>query len=357
MYTELECPSENSFLPAINARRRLCQPTDSAIAVAWQRAADHIVKTEQRLLDAVDSAGALRESARYQLATGGKRFRARLALALAAAAAADMTEATQVAAACELLHNASLVHDDLQDRDQIRRFQPTVWKRFGDETALLLGDWLHTRSYALLCEAPVQPLHQGQLVTRFLATTQTMLNGQAREAAFRPATTTLGDYESAAVGKSGALLALAAESALLIAGCDDGTIANAGKVLALLGLAYQIQDDLKDLYGEKEGREAGQDLTRGRLTAPTIAHLRAGSRRFKGVDRTLPTLAEVLADRQALRLVQEKMDKALADALTLAAELPVSLGAVLTMAIAKLFPAVNPGSPGRETLPLHETTA
>ena len=88
--------------------------------------------------------------AKYQLHSGGKRFRALLALIAADIFKISQESAIYAAVCCEFIHNASLIHDDLQDRDLLRRGLPTIWNRFGDHTAINLGDYLIAGSFEAL---------------------------------------------------------------------------------------------------------------------------------------------------------------------------------------------------------------
>ena len=88
--------------------------------------------------------------AKYQFHSGGKRFRALLALISSDILNVDLETAINAAVCCEFIHNASLIHDDLQDRDLLRRGLPTIWNRFGDHTAINLGDYLIAGSFEAL---------------------------------------------------------------------------------------------------------------------------------------------------------------------------------------------------------------
>jgi geranylgeranyl pyrophosphate synthase len=96
--------------------------------------------------------GSISDAADYHLASGGKLFRPQFVLSIATALGVREATAFNIAAACELLHNASLVHDDLQDKDEIRRGQPAVWKALGPETAINLGDFFIAGTFQALAE-------------------------------------------------------------------------------------------------------------------------------------------------------------------------------------------------------------
>ncbi|SDG00768.1 geranylgeranyl diphosphate synthase, type I [Limimonas halophila] len=206
-------------------------------------------------------------------AAGGKRSRVRLTLTAAALLGCDARDAEAAAAAVELLHNASLVHDDLIDEDATRRGVPSVWKTHGTAGAVLLGDRLLAAAHA---EAAATGAPR-ELVQALSATARRLVDGVARERA--PAATAPGDaardaYLDLARDKSGALFAFAVDAALILAGVPHRERHVARTAFEALGAAYQIGDDLADLDGHKLGRPAGGDVAAARLCAP-VAALRA----------------------------------------------------------------------------------
>ncbi|NJN46542.1 MAG: polyprenyl synthetase family protein, partial [Candidatus Competibacteraceae bacterium] len=253
-------------------------------------------------------AGPLQISARYHLAAGGGQFRAQLALATAYCLDVPAERIIPVAAACELLHNASLVHDDLQDQDAMRRGQYTVWKRFGEDIALNLGDYFLTQAHGLLLETPSSAesrLHLAMLFTRRISES---IRGQVLSARFTPEFT-VADYESMVRAKTGAFFALPAECALALADAPSTVNEDVVKTLEQLGVAYQIQDDLSDFMGSKAGREAGSDLRAGVVNA-VFVHCAASRQQplldqlmiFLRQDRTQATTTDVT--RWAKRLCE-----------------------------------------------------
>ena len=123
---------------------------DAAPPGALRWAATRVRAVDQLIKDAVSGAGIIAEAASYHLASGGKKFRPLFLLAIAYAIRCPEKAALQTAAACELLHNASLVHDDLQDKDETRRGRPAVWQKFGPEIAISLGDYFIASAFRLL---------------------------------------------------------------------------------------------------------------------------------------------------------------------------------------------------------------
>ena len=242
-------------------------------AAAWKHAKKQIPRIEGLLEDYTRSPGYLGEAAEYHLASGGKRFRPMFLLAVGAAVDADPHDSIQLGAAVELLHNASLVHDDLQDKDEFRRGKETVWRRFGPEMAINLGDLFISSTYSALARISGGDV-VAKVVAIFAESTRRIISGQSeeirltRKTDIEPAT-----YHRIARGKSGILMALPVVSVLTIAGSETDVIGNARIAMENLGVAYQIHDDLSDLYGHKDGRPAGVDLREGRMSLPIIYYL------------------------------------------------------------------------------------
>ncbi|MEZ5581513.1 MAG: polyprenyl synthetase family protein [Candidatus Competibacteraceae bacterium] len=173
------------------------------------------------------------------------------------------------AALAELLHNASLVHDDLQDQDTMRRSQYTVWKRFGEDIALNLGDYFLTQAHGLLLETPSSAELRLHLVTLFTRRVSESIRGQVLSGRFTPEFT-VADYESMVRAKTGAFFALPAECALALSDTPPMVSDAVVRTLEQLGVAYQIQDDLSDFMGSKAGRAAGSDLRAGVVNAVLV---------------------------------------------------------------------------------------
>lgn len=208
-------------------------------------ATSNIRQVEQLMLDLVlHDAGVAGKAAAYHLAAGGSRVRALLALEASRALAVRDPDAIAIAGACELLHNASLVHDDLQDRDVFRRGRDAVWRRYGEATAICVGDLLLSAAYAALASTGPSA---GALVMRMHQRVAHVIGGQCEDIAmqgrsFGP----LDTYEQVARAKSGPLLILPIELALVLAGRGDA-IATAVEAGSLFAIGYQIADDLEDV--------------------------------------------------------------------------------------------------------------
>jgi geranylgeranyl diphosphate synthase, type I len=238
---------------------------------------------------------------RYQLSTGGKRLRAMAPLLVAEALGAPPARLVPFGAACEVLHNATLVHDDLQDGDETRRGEPTVWKRFGVPQAINLGDAMFY--YALLMlrrlDAPLEVRERA--TTRLLTDTLKVIDGQEREFELRQsARPTVAEYQAMVEGKTSALFALPLAGAAEVCGAPPALVDGLATAAGHLGVLFQVQDDLLDLWGEKGRSLRGSDIAEGKrsfLVVYALSHAApAEADWLRGVldrPRALTTAADV----------------------------------------------------------------
>lgn len=209
------------------------------------------------------------------LFTGGKRLRAKLALASLDALGAPDESAVGWAAACELLHNATLIHDDLQDADPVRRGHFTVWVRHGQAQAINAGDLLLMLPYLALEHLACPDATRWHLARAIARRSEDTVRGQSLEMCLLDGGQwDWNSYADAACGKTSALMVLPVHGAALLAGRDPETAAALADAFKPLGLLFQIQDDVLDLYGDKGRGEPGGDIREGRVSALVSEHLR-----------------------------------------------------------------------------------
>jgi geranylgeranyl pyrophosphate synthase len=204
----------------------------------------------------VSAQGGLHESASYHLATGGQFLRARVVLQSSRALCLSDNAAVSMAAALEFLHNASLVHDDIQDGDPIRRGKPSVWKKYGVNSAVTLGDFFITLAFAAALEIETSAELKSALLNLMVQRTSETIRSQAHEMDLREGSAvTVSDYENVARGKTGSLLALAVEGPLVLSGARNELCRAANVAFTWFGLAYQIHDDVLDFLFETDQRQ------------------------------------------------------------------------------------------------------
>ncbi|MCP3766981.1 MULTISPECIES: family 2 encapsulin nanocompartment cargo protein polyprenyl transferase [unclassified Streptomyces] len=237
--------------------------------------------------------GPLRRITRYHFgwenadgtpATGGSGKAIRPALVLAAASALGgpvaRTKAVRAAAAVELVHNFTLLHDDVMDRDTTRRHRPTAWTVFGDADAILAGDALHALALRLLAEdthpsAPAAVARLADCVVELCAGQQvdTAMEGRA------PDEVTLDETLSMAEAKTGALLGCACALGALYADAGTADVEALDAFGREAGLAFQLIDDVIGIWGDprRTGKPAGADLAARKKSLPVVAALTSGT--------------------------------------------------------------------------------
>jgi geranylgeranyl pyrophosphate synthase len=190
-------------------------------------------------------------AAAYHLGSGGQRVRGRLALSAGLALGLRTSDALCIAVTAELLHNASLVHDDLQDRDALRHGQAAVWSKFGANVAVCTGDLMVSAAYAGLCE--ITQLHK--LPALLAVVHERVASAIAGQCADLDNTTSAVDdltaYKRVALAKSGALLSLPLELALLASG-HGAWVQHARDAAHAFSVGYQVVDDLADVERDSQ---------------------------------------------------------------------------------------------------------
>ena len=208
----------------------------------------------------------------------GKRLRPMLLLNVALEEGGAAESALDAACAIEILHNYSLVHDDIEDGDRVRHGRDTVWAKWGTAHGINAGDSLCAISYLALLESDVaRPAERTVAMTRALHEANlAMCAGQGRDIAFEvEARVTMDDYVAMIAGKTAALFGAACEIGALAAGADASRARAYGELGRAYGLGFQIEDDLLGTWGESAatGKPVGSDLARRKWTFPVVAAL------------------------------------------------------------------------------------
>lgn len=206
-------------------------------------------------------------------ADGGKLLRPTMTLLTAKAVGGEASAAVIGAAAVELVHNFSLLHDDVMDRDTTRRHRATAWTVFGVPAAILAGDLLLSMAFELLTDNPP--------ANRLLSgTVLDLLNGQSADMAFEARRdVTLEECQRMAMGKTGALLSCAAGLGVLAGGGSTRQGQHLQAFGAQVGLAFQHVDDLLGIWGDPEftGKPIRSDLGNRKKSLPVVAALTSGT--------------------------------------------------------------------------------
>lgn len=262
---------------------------------------DKLPKNDEKLLQAM----------RYGLLIGGKRMRPYLAYITGEALGADLSDIDGVAGAIECIHAYSLLHDDLpaMDDDDLRRGQPTCHKAFDEATAILAGDSLQTLAFDILANhnfsQTIKP-KQIKLIQQLISASgyQGMCGGQALDLAATDHQIPLEKLEVLHSLKTGALLqasvSMSAECSLNVLDKDKETLKEYAQ---LIGLAYQVQDDIIDITSTEEelGKPTGSDLAANKSTYPALLGLEGAQQKAENLfQQALQALARLPYNTQSL---------------------------------------------------------
>ncbi|MEV0701934.1 polyprenyl synthetase family protein [Saccharopolyspora sp. NPDC050389] len=245
--------------------------------------------------------------------TAGKAIRPTMAILAAEAVGAPHSAALPAAAAAELVHNFSLIHDDIIDSDEQRRGRPSVWKAHGVPAAILIGDALHAAAFECLLGTG-QP-NAAAVAERLAVAMREIVIGQVQDIEFArrpwsgPQAVTLDEYQAMAEAKTGALLAFAAAGGAQLAEAPPSAVRTFDVLGRHLGLAFQCTDDVLGIWGDPAvtGKPVFGDLREGKKTLPVIAALATDT---PARARLAPLLTEGLRDDAGLRLAAELVEEA-----------------------------------------------
>jgi geranylgeranyl diphosphate synthase, type I len=253
-------------------------------------------------------------------AAQGKRIRSLIVLFSAGAAGGPWECALPAAAGVELIHNFSLIHDDIQDQSPLRRGRPTLWTEWGIAQAINAGDAMYTMAYAALAgleksTSPSQALRATAILTQACLD---LTRGQYLDLAYeKRADLSVDDYWPMVEGKTAALLGACAALGSLAGGANAQDQAGFLEFGRSLGLAFQVLDDWLGLWGDAAltGKSTESDLVAGKKTFPVLYGLqqkRAFARRWASGPisaEEAPEIAQLLADEGGKTITQQIADQ------------------------------------------------
>lgn len=217
----------------------------------------------------------LNKSMEYSLMAGGKRLRPILVIATYQLFKEDIKECIPYAVAIEMVHNFSLIHDDLPaiDNDDFRHGKPTNHKQFNEATAILAGDGLLNNAYMVLSEDlihsnPKDLSNKLKVLKEFSGATDRMIAGEYIDTELEKQKITAEELQYIHTNKTGALLKLCVRMGAILADCTDTELEGLSNYADKIGLAFQIKDDILSEEGNEEilGKPVGNDKEQGKCT-------------------------------------------------------------------------------------------
>lgn len=252
----------------MEAISRKADPVNLLQSIA-QPGMDLISLAENGIQEAISGCtGVVHDMCTHIAQSGGKRIRPQLVLLGGLAFSPFNQTLLQAAVASELIHMASLVHDDILDESNMRRGRSSVNHQWGNHAAVLCGDWLFAKAFAILSDNKLQ-MSMGYMVEAI----QDMCHGELVQAANRyNLEITIDKYNEQIIQKTAKLLECCCKSGAAAGGANQEQIQAMGDFGHSLGMAFQIMDDVLDFLGspQKMGKPKGEDLQQGLITLPVI---------------------------------------------------------------------------------------
>lgn len=266
------------------------------------------------------------EASIYLTRAGGKMLRPALTLIVSEAVGGVKENSLKSAAAIELIHTFSLIHDDIMDDDDMRRGMPSVHKVWGEDVAILSGDTLFSKAFEIIIGTEnTSPDQNNKALATVADACVKICEGQALDMGFEDRfDVTQDEYMEMIFKKTGALIAAATKTGAIMGGASDEVIDAMYEYGRLIGLAFQIQDDYLDLASDEEtlGKPIGSDIAKGKMTIIAINGLEAsGSDRLlellkdennsqEDIDEAIQILNDCGAIEYARNLAQESVQQA-----------------------------------------------
>lgn len=288
----------------------------------------------------------LNDAVWYHFGTGGKRIRPVLAILTCETLEGDVDKVLPFAAACELMHNWLLVHDDIEDGDTIRRNMETVWKKYGFAHAINIGDFMSEKVYEVALksrELGVDNETVIRLMNCIVETGVRTAEGQTRDINLRDNNNpSEGEYMEMIEGKTAYYLMMPIIGGAIIAGRDEDLVDRVKDFGLKIGPAFQITDDLLDLTQGKGRRETGCDIKEGKRTL-MVVHCSSrcspeerkklfatlNKPREKTMTKDIQAVRELFLKYGSIQYAKEKAESLVGEAKELTRNMPEGLGEIL----------------------------
>ena len=251
----------------------------------------------------------LQDASLYLTKAGGKMLRPALTLIVADAVGGNKEDAINTAAAFELVHTFSLIHDDIMDDDDMRRGKPSVHKVWDEPTAILAGDTLFSKAFEMIIlskDNGADPANVANALATVADACVKICEGQASDMGFEGNFDVKEEeYSNMIFKKTGALIAAATKAGAIMGGANQEVVDAMYDYGRLIGQAFQIQDDYLDVVSDEEslGKPIGSDIAKGKMTLMVVKALAEA----EGEDRD--RIIEILKDANSTQMmVDEAID-------------------------------------------------
>ena len=272
------------------------------------------------------------EVSTYLVNSGGKRIRPLICILTAKALGYKGNKLTQLASSIELLHTATLIHDDVVDESSSRRGKESIHKKWDNAHGVLVGDFVYSKAFQLMAG-----LRNPKIIKILADSTNIISEGEVLQLSLKnKAIISEKDYFEIIGRKTAELFKAASQSAAVLSGASNEVIKTAGDFAYSLGIAFQIQDDLLDYFGNKEltGKKIGKDFEEGKITLPLLRTIELTSNQNKKTilkliskkdSSSLSKVIEIIKGSGALKEVQEIYNSYIEDCLSKVSLFPDSI--------------------------------
>ena len=300
--------------------------------------ANNIINTELKNLEeslskSISSEVSLAtEVSTYLVNSGGKRIRPLICILTAKALGYKGNKLTQLASSIELLHTATLIHDDVVDESSSRRGKESIHKKWDNAHGVLVGDFVYSKAFQLMAG-----LRNPKIIKILADSTNIISEGEVLQLSLKnKAIISEKDYFEIIGRKTAELFKAASQSAAVLSGASNEVIKIAGDFAYSLGIAFQIQDDLLDYFGNKKltGKKIGKDFEEGKITLPLLRTIELTSNQNKKTilkliskkdSLSLSKVIEIIKGSGALKEVQEIYNSYIEDCLSKVSLFPDSI--------------------------------
>ena len=272
------------------------------------------------------------EVSTYLVNSGGKRIRPIICILTAKALGYKGNKLTQLASSIELLHTATLIHDDVVDESSSRRGKESIHKKWDNAHGVLVGDFVYSKAFQLMAG-----LRNPKIIKILADSTNIISEGEVLQLSLKnKAIISEKDYFGIIGRKTAELFKAASQSAAVLSGVSNEVVKTAGDFAYSLGIAFQIQDDLLDYFGNKEltGKKIGKDFEEGKITLPLLRTIELISNQnkknilkliSKKDSSSLSKVIEIIKESGALEEVQEICNSYIEDCLSKVSLFPDSI--------------------------------
>ena len=295
--------------------------------------ATELKNLEESLSKSISSeVGLATEVSTYLVNSGGKRIRPLICILIAKALGYKGNKLTQLASSIELLHTATLIHDDVVDESSSRRGKESIHKKWDNAHGVLVGDFVYSKAFQLMAG-----LRNPKIIKILADSTNIISEGEVLQLSLKnKAIISEKDYFEIIGRKTAELFKAASQSAAVLSGASNEVVKTAGDFAYSLGIAFQIQDDLLDYFGNKKltGKKIGKDFEEGKITLPLLRTIKLTSNQNKKTilkliskkdTSSLSQVIEIIKGSGALKEVQEIYNSYIEDCLSKVSLFPDSI--------------------------------